>query len=147
MSTSPEEARRLLLETAGLTVLDAPDPAGLPSPAEVWQSVAGFLVEPDATVALDAPDWAERVDAQWLRLAQESELPAPDETFLIHVGGQGLGRLGWALVRWTDDAQLAAHLTDGPRRPEFVTMSPDGHATCGVTTEEHDVWLIRSTAP
>ncbi|MFJ5230141.1 hypothetical protein ACIQBJ_09600 [Kitasatospora sp. NPDC088391] len=67
MPTSPEEARRLLLEAAGLTVLGAPDPAGLPSPTQVRQAVAGFPLE------------------------------------------------------------------------------PDGHASCGVTTEEHDIWLVRST--
>ncbi|MFJ4680629.1 MULTISPECIES: hypothetical protein [unclassified Kitasatospora] len=145
MPAPSEDSRRLLLEAAGLTVLGAPDEAGLPSPGEVWQSVIGFLVEPDATVPLSTSDWAAQVDEHWLRLSRESELLAPDGTFLIHVGGHGMGRLGWALVRWNDDAHLAAHLTDGPQQPEFVAMARDGHTSCGVTTEEYDVWLVRST--
>ncbi len=144
MSASPEDSRRLLLEAAGLTVLGAPDATDLPSPGEVWLSVSGFLVEPDATVPLNTPDWAAQVDERWLRLSQESGLFAHDGTFLIHVGGRGMGRLGWALVRWNDDARLAAHLTDGPQQPEFITMARDGHASCGVTTEEYDIWLVRS---
>ncbi|KIQ64484.1 hypothetical protein TR51_09280 [Kitasatospora griseola] len=141
---SPEESRALLLERAGLTVLGAPDEAGLPTPGEVWKSVAGFLVEPDATVPVSAPDWAEQVDARWLELARDSGLIAPDGTFLIHVGGRGLGRLGWAVVRWSDGARLAATLTDGPQQPEFVTMARDAHTSCGVTTEEYDIWLVRT---
>ncbi|BAJ29825.1 hypothetical protein KSE_40330 [Kitasatospora setae KM-6054] len=144
MPASPEDSRRLLLEAAGLTVLGTPDATGLPSPGEVWPSVSGFLVEPDATVALSAPDWAARVDEHWLRLSRESGLFAPDGTFLIHVGGRGMGCLGWALVRRDDDARLAAHLTDGPQQPEFVTMARDGRTSCGVTTEEYDIWLVRS---
>jgi hypothetical protein len=71
-------------------------------------------------------------------------LIAPDGTFLIHIGGRGTGGLGWARVRWGDGARLAATLTDGPRQPEFVTMACEGHTACGVTTEEHDIWLVCS---
>ncbi|MEU5385585.1 hypothetical protein [Kitasatospora cineracea] len=125
-------SRSLLLATAGLTVLGAPDTTDLPSPGEVWLSISGFLAELDATVPLSTPEWAAQVDEHWLRLSQESELFARDGTFLVHVAGRGMGRLGWAPVRWNDAARLAAHLTDGPQQPEFVTMACDGRTSCGV---------------
>ncbi|MBC6457913.1 hypothetical protein [Actinomadura sp. HBU206391] len=33
-------------------------------------------------------------------------------------------------------------LGDRPGQPEFVTLSTDGGALVGVTTEEFEVWLI-----
>ncbi|MFC5117556.1 hypothetical protein ACFPN7_26800 [Amycolatopsis halotolerans] len=66
----------------------------------------------------------------------------PGGDFLLSVGVRQLGTLPWAHVRRGQDSSLARHLASYPGEPEFVAMSMDGRAICGVTTEEYDIWIV-----
>ncbi|MFD7730514.1 hypothetical protein ACFV6F_09040 [Kitasatospora phosalacinea] len=136
MSNDPTEE---LLRRCGLELLGTVGDPALPTPARAWQVTVG-VAAPTAAVPFSGDDLAGRVDAAWLRHAQEAVL-SPDGTFLVALHRSR----PWNRVRLTTGVRLAEHLTgDGaaPGRAEFVTMGTDGRALCGVTTEDDGVWIV-----
>lgn len=111
----------------------------LPAPV-AWRHVAGWQTEPTVTVADDRPDLVAELNAQWHRLASETGVLDGDGVFLIAVSGAAKG--SWTRVRLTDGWDLAGVLGPRPGQPEFLTLSLDGDAMVGVTTEEYEVWLV-----
>ncbi len=134
-------SRNRLLDAAGLAVLGAVPDAGGISPLDAWKAVVHGDVRPDVVVSDDEDGYLDQVDRQWTRLVEREDIVAADGTFLIHVAGPGSSALSWALVRPASELRLAQTLVQYPGEPEFLTMATDGHALCGVTTEEHGVWL------
>ncbi|MFC1434194.1 hypothetical protein ACEZDB_26455 [Streptacidiphilus sp. N1-3] len=134
-----------LLRRSGLVLLGTVADQGLPSTDRAWHAVAG-VHRPTAAVPLATEDLAAAVDAGWLTAARECGVLAPgvpdrDGTFLIALSRHE----PWTEVRLGDRVRLAEHLVGENARPgqgEFVTLARDGSVTCGVTTEEYDVWIV-----
>lgn len=91
-------------------------------------------------VADDRPDLVAELNAQWHRLASDAGILGGDGVFLIDFSGNQDRR--WVRVRLTDGWDLAGVLGPRPGQPEFLTLSLDGDAMVGATTEEYAVWLV-----
>ncbi|GAA1355111.1 PE-PGRS family protein [Streptomyces beijiangensis] len=143
MTGGREELAEILgragLEEAG----DRPIGNVLP-PRAAWRPVAAYGAEPAAKVRSDLPGLVAELNAQWHRLATELGVVDEDGMFLIDVAGTRTGCTprSWTRVRLTDGWDLAGVLGDRPGQPEFVTLSTDGDALLGATTEEYEVWFI-----
>ncbi|MEU1474138.1 PE-PGRS family protein [Streptomyces sp. NPDC005760] len=127
-----------LLGRAGLEVVGDGRVEEVLPPPFAWRHVIGWETEPTVVVADDRPDLSAELNAQWHRLATEAEILGGDGVFLIHTSGHG----SWARVRLTDGWDLAGVLGPRPGQPEFLTLSLDGDAMVGATTEEYAVWLV-----
>ncbi|MFF7049872.1 PE-PGRS family protein [Streptomyces griseorubiginosus] len=129
-----------LLGRAGLEVVGERRVEEVLPASVAWRHVAGWQTEPTVVVADDRPDPVAELNAQWRRLASETGILGGDGVFLIAVPGTGDG--SWTRVRLGGDWDLAGVLGPRPGQPEFLTLSLDGDAMVGVTTEEYAVWLI-----
>ncbi|WP_406134289.1 PE-PGRS family protein [Streptomyces zaomyceticus] len=113
-------------------------------PFAAWRPVISYEAEPTVAVRSDRPDLVAELNEQWHRLAVDQGVIGEDGAFLIsvarNVAGGALPR--WTRVRLTDRWDLAGVLGARPGQPEFVTLSTDGDALIGATTEEYDVWLV-----
>ncbi|MFF3766383.1 PE-PGRS family protein [Streptomyces sp. NPDC001922] len=114
------------------------------APHAAWRPVVAWDAEPTVAVPGDRQDVVAQVNAQWYRLAVDHGVLGDDGEFLIEVANHGTGGAPrrWTRVRLNAEWDLAGVLGDRPGRPEFVTLSTDGDALLGATTEECDVWLI-----
>ncbi|RLV04430.1 hypothetical protein CTZ27_10755 [Streptomyces griseocarneus] len=131
-----------VLRRAGLEVVADPRVEGVLPPQAAWHPVVAFEAEPAVTVRHDRPDPVAELNAQWHRLAVEYGVVGEDGVFLLHAPLKGAGKGHWTQVRLTADWDLAGVLAERPGQPEFLTLSPDGEALLGVTTEEYDVWIV-----
>ncbi|GHF35318.1 hypothetical protein GCM10010218_15680 [Streptomyces mashuensis] len=113
---------------------------------DAWRVVAGFETEPAATVGQDVDGALGLVGQEWLRISREFRLFGEDGKFFLSLAGPGAGELGWLLIGWSDDADLASHLVH-QGGPEFVAMSLDCRRICAVTTEEYDYWAVAEELP
>ncbi|NUP22664.1 MAG: PE-PGRS family protein [Streptomyces sp.] len=129
-----------LLERAGLSIVRDGGIEEVPPPSAVRRHVVAWEAEPTVAVAADRPDLVAEVNAQWHRLASEAGVLGEDGVFLIDFAGNRSGR--WVRVRLADGWDLAGVLGERSGQPEFVTLSLDGGALVGATTEEYDVWLV-----
>ncbi|KUN69315.1 PE-PGRS family protein [Streptomyces canus] len=129
-----------LLGRAGLEVVGERRVEEVPPPPAVWRHVIGSEVEPTVAVADDRPDLVAELNAQWHRLASDAGILGGDGVFFIDFSGNQ-GR-SWVRVRLTDGWDLAGVLGPRPGQPEFLTLSLDGDAMVGATTEEYAVWLV-----
>lgn len=137
------EARRLLLESAGLTVLDSAWSGQAPVPIEAWRPIISGAATPTARVRVQEDGrHLPEVQKKWEEIAGNSALFGEQGEFLISVAGEGAAMAPWARVRRTPKMTLARQLAPADGEPEFVTMSIDGRVVCGVTTEEYDVWIV-----
>jgi hypothetical protein len=140
MSNSPENADESLTR-AGLIFLDDSAPPKL-APLDAWKKIIGTEVVPAAVVADDAPDYLERVEQEWREIAAHELILNGNAPFWIHVAGEGSDRWGWRKVRVSAHTEMAANLGTYPGEPEFVTMDLEERVVCGVTTEEHGIWIV-----
>ncbi|QLE73617.1 hypothetical protein FGW37_20320 [Streptomyces rectiverticillatus] len=141
MNDSDREYQLRLISASGLTVLDAPTLANIPTIEQAWKVVAGWETVPVATVGQKTSDALAELDRQWLAHSSSISLFASDGTILVNVAGRGCQEAGWTPVKWSERAQLASKLQrDGD--PEFIAMSIDGRRMCAVTTEEYDYWVV-----
>ncbi|WKU43347.1 PE-PGRS family protein [Streptomyces sp. VNUA116] len=135
-----------LLADAGLEAGgsgDAGHAATALRPLAAWRPVIAFDAAPAAAVRRDSPDLVAELNAQWYRLATERGVIGADGAFLINVAeGRTPVSGGWTRVRLAAQWDLAGVLGERPGQPEFVTLSLDGEALLGVTTEEYDVRLV-----
>ncbi|WP_234542048.1 HEAT repeat domain-containing protein [Streptomyces shenzhenensis] len=129
-----------LLGRAGLELAGDPCVEDVVPPPVAWRHVIRWEARPAVEVALDRPDAVAELNAQWHRLAAEAGLLDGDGVFLVDF--QGNPRQGWIRVRLTDGWDLAGVFGGRPGQPEFVTLSRDGDALVGATTEEYTVWLV-----
>ncbi|MFK0153306.1 PE-PGRS family protein [Streptomyces sp. NPDC090493] len=129
-----------LLGRAGLELVADPCVEEVVPPPVAWRHVIAWEAEPTVEVALDRPDPVAELNAQWHRLASEAGLLDGDGVFLVDFHGNGHRR--WIRVRLTDGWDLAGVFGERPGRPEFSTLSLDGDALVGATTEEYTVWLV-----
>ncbi|MFF0079357.1 PE-PGRS family protein [Streptomyces canus] len=129
-----------LLGRAGLEVVGERRVEEVPPPPVVWRHVIGGQTVPTVAVADDRPDLVAELNAQWHRLASDAGILGGDGVFLIDFSGNQ-GR-SWVRVRLTDGWDLAGVLGPRPGQPEFLTLSLDGDAMVGATTEEYAVWLV-----
>ncbi|MFJ2932985.1 PE-PGRS family protein [Streptomyces sp. NPDC087219] len=132
------------LRRAGLDVVEGDRVEEVMRPWAAWRPVISGNTTPTVAVRTDTPELVAELNRQWHRLAIEHGIIGADGAFLIHVAGSGSGaaRTRWTRVRLTDRWDLAGVLGERPGRPEFVTLSTDGDALLGATTEEYDVWLV-----
>lgn len=131
-----------LMGKAGLTVLRSAVTADVPEPASAWRLVARGGARPDVVVDDEREGYLDEVDRVWRRVARAAGVIADDDRFLIHVAGRGALHLPWCEVRLGEAARLAETLVVYPGEPEFVTLSLAGDVVCGVTTEEHGIWVL-----
>ena len=124
-----------LLRLAGLVVLGSVDAADGVTPRDAWD-----LVVRGDDPAVVVADGLAAVDEAWLRLTGDRGFFAADGSFLI--SPTGTSAAPWWHVRPGPEFRLAEVLVGNPGEPEFVTMSTDGRSVCGVTTEEHGVWIL-----
>jgi hypothetical protein len=137
------ESRKRLLQSAGLTVLDAAWSGQMPQPMEAWRLIIGGEVTPSAVVHfLDNNEHLDEVESQWESIAENGGLFDSRGEFLISVAGVGSVNHPWARVRRNVGLSLARSLAPSVGEPEFVAMSIDGRVVCGVTTEEYGVWIV-----
>ncbi|MEU9335000.1 hypothetical protein AB0D49_17800 [Streptomyces sp. NPDC048290] len=135
--------RRSLLESAGLLVVQDVWRGEAPEPMEVWRPIVSGEAEPAVRVhVLEANGHLSEVQKQWVRLSDEMGLFGKQGDFLISVAGVGAVSAPWAHVRRTNSMQLAQRLGFVRGEPEFVALSLDGRVSCGVTTEEYEVWVL-----
>ncbi|MFE5943971.1 PE-PGRS family protein [Streptomyces sp. NPDC056480] len=132
------------LRQAGLDVVEGPRVEEVARPWAAWRPVVSANTTPTVAVRMDAPDLVAELNRQWYRLAVELGIMGADGSFLIHVAGIVTGGASqrWTRVRLTERWDLAGVLGERPGRPEFVTLSTDGDALLGATSEEYDVWLV-----
>ncbi|WP_328751353.1 PE-PGRS family protein [Streptomyces sp. NBC_00285] len=129
-----------LLGRAGLEVVgDWRTEEVLPPPI-AWRHVIARDTAPTVTVAGDRPDLIAELNAEWHRLASDAGILDGDGVFLIDFPDSRSP--GWARVRLTDGWDLAGVLGARSGQPEFVTLSLDGDAMVGATTEEYAVRLV-----
>lgn len=115
-----------------------------------WRPVISAGARPAVAVVVDElADPVGEINAQWFQLAVRTGVIGEDGEFLIDVAGNRTGSRPrqWTRVRLTEPGQprswdLAGVLGERPGQPEFVTLSVDGEALLGVTTEEYEVWLV-----
>lgn len=133
-----------MLRDSGLAVVEASYSLPGPVPMDAWRVVISGDAVPTVRVPHDsvAGNNVGEIERSWVSTAAEFGIFGPGGDFLLSVGAGQLGSLPWAHVRRGQDSSLARHLADHPGEPEFVAMSMDGRAICGVTTEEYDVWII-----
>ncbi|MEU9152512.1 PE-PGRS family protein [Streptomyces sp. NPDC048417] len=129
-----------LLGRAGLELAGEPCVEDVVPPPVAWRHVITMGARPTVEVALDLPDAVAELNAQWHRLVSGAGLLDGDGVFLVDF--QGNPRRGWIRVRLTDGWDLAGVLGERSGQPEFVTLSLDGDALVGATTEEYTVWLV-----
>lgn len=143
MSALDLEARSSLLESAGLEVLDSAWSGEAPEPMKAWRPIISGRAKPAARIrVLEANGHLPEVQDQWVRLCGENGLFGDQGDFLISVAGAGAANAPWARVRRTSSMRLAQWLGSVEGEPEFVAMSLDGRVSCGVTTEEYEVWIV-----
>ncbi|MFE4309467.1 PE-PGRS family protein [Streptomyces sp. NPDC056891] len=132
------------LRQAGLDIVEGSRVEGVVRPWAAWRPVVSANTTPTVAVRMDAPEPVAELNGQWYRLAVELGIIGADGSFLIHVAGSVSGDTSqrWTRVRLTERWDLAGVLGERPGRPEFVTLSTDGDALIGATTEEYDVWLV-----
>ncbi|MFF3838053.1 PE-PGRS family protein [Streptomyces sp. NPDC001930] len=132
------------LRQAGLDVVEGDRVEEVMTPWAAWRPVISGNATPTVAVRMDAPEPVRELNRQWHRLAVEHGIIGADGTFLIDVAGNWPDRTPrrWTRVRLTDRWDLAGVLGERPGKPEFVTLSTDGDALIGATTEEYDVWLV-----
>jgi hypothetical protein len=136
------KSREGMLLAAGLTVLDAAWMGSVPGPVEAWRPIIRGGAEPSDVVTSSGINYLDEVNERWLRLAESWRILDETGEFLISVAGVGASTLPWARVRVNAKLLLAQILVTAPGEPEFVAMASDGHAVCGVTTEERDIWIV-----
>ncbi|MGW7422136.1 PE-PGRS family protein [Streptomyces sp. NPDC054813] len=129
-----------LLGRAGLELVADPCVEEVVPPSVAWRYVIAWEAEPTVEVALDRPDSVAELNAQWRRLASGAGLFDGDGVFLVNFSGNPSRR--WVRVRLTDAWDLAGVFGERPGQPEFVTLSLDGDALVGATTEEYTVRLV-----
>ncbi|MCX5231518.1 PE-PGRS family protein [Streptomyces sp. NBC_00233] len=132
------------LRQAGLDVVEGDRVEEVVRPWAAWRPVVSANTTPTVAVRTDTPELVAELNRQWYRLAVELGIIGADGAFLIHVAGGVSGGTSrrWTRVRLTERWDLAGVLGERPGRPEFVTLSTDGDALIGATTEEYDVWLV-----
>lgn len=113
-------------------------------PRAAWRPVIADDARPTATVRGVGPDVVGQVNAEWHRLAVKHRIIDENSVFLIDVAGSwtGCAPRRWTRVRLTTRWDLAGMLGEHPGEPEFVTVSTDGEALLGATSEEYEVWLV-----
>ncbi|MCD2469097.1 PE-PGRS family protein [Streptomyces sp. MBT42] len=142
--TDGRDKRVERLRRAGLDVVEGHRIEGAVRPWAAWRPVVSGNTAPTVAVRMDAPELVAELNREWYRLAVELGVIGADGTFLIHTAGSGPGGTSkrWTRVRLTERWDLAGVLGERPGQPEFVTLSVDGDALVGATSEEYDVWLI-----
>ncbi|WP_328485256.1 HEAT repeat domain-containing protein [Streptomyces zaomyceticus] len=133
-----------LLRRAGLELVGDGRVEEVLRPFAAWRPVISYEAEPTVAVRSDRPDLVAELNEQWHRLAADQGIIGEDGAFLISVARNVAGGAPprWTRVRLTDRWDLAGVLGTRPGQPEFVTLSTDGDALIGATTEEYDVWLV-----
>ncbi|MFH7599668.1 hypothetical protein WDV06_31900 [Streptomyces racemochromogenes] len=128
-----------LIRNSGLEVksVQGNDPG--PTVETAWRAMAGFGVEPKASVPLKGD--LREVHGLWLDYARQGNVIADDGTFLVTAVVTGSSEIGWVLVRLTDTTDVS-RLIDDQGRIEFISRSTSGRHICGVTAEEYDYWII-----
>jgi hypothetical protein len=129
-----------LLGRAGLEVVGDWRTEEVLPPQIAWRHVIARETEPTVAVPGDRPDLIAELNAEWHRLASEVGILGGNGVFLIDFPGSRSP--GWTRVRLTGDWDLSGALQERPGQPGFVTLSPDGGALVGATTEEHAVRLV-----
>ncbi|WP_327135420.1 hypothetical protein OG311_37490 [Streptomyces sp. NBC_01343] len=128
-----------LIRSSGLEVDAVQGNEPGPSVDTAWRAMAGFGVEPSATLPLKGELGG--VHRLWLDHARQAGVIGEDGTFLLTAVVTGSAAVGWVRVRLTDMADVS-RLLDDQGRIEFIARSSSGGHICGVTAEEYDYWVV-----
>ncbi|WP_405834370.1 hypothetical protein [Streptomyces sp. NBC_00105] len=131
-----------LIRSSGLDVHTVQGDEPGPSVGTAWRAMAGFGVEPSASLPLKGD--LEGVHRLWLEHARRADVIGEDGTFLLTAVVTGGSAVGWVRVRLTDDADVA-RLVDDQGRIEFIARSGSGGHICGITAEEYEYWIVSLT--
>ncbi|WP_157641531.1 hypothetical protein [Longispora albida] len=143
MSGIPALSRDRLLKDAGLVKLAETELAGPVSPLAAWRAIASSESRPTVVLGDGGPVPATEIGDCWEELARQHGIIENDGSFLLSPSGTGFSALPWAKVRSAAGyARMSEALEVEPGSPEFLTISSDGRRLCGVTTEEHGIWVI-----
>ncbi|MGW1087834.1 hypothetical protein ACWD4L_16230 [Streptomyces sp. NPDC002596] len=143
--TDCRNSRVELLQRAGLDIVGDGWAEDVLPPSAAWHPLAAFDAVPTIAVPQGRPDLVTELNAQWHRLAVEHGVIGGDGVFLIHAAAGtdcDCGPSRWTRVLLTEQWDLAGVLADRPGHPEFVTLSMDGNALLGATSEEYEIWLM-----
>ncbi|OKK15637.1 hypothetical protein AMK16_27450 [Streptomyces sp. CB00455] len=138
MPTSEENLIELI-RSSGLEVDAVQGNEPGPSVDTAWRAMAGFGVEPSATLPLKGELGG--VHQLWLDHARQGGVIGEDGTFLLTAVVTGSAAVGWVRGRLTDTADVS-RLLDDQGRIEFIARSSSGRHICGVTAEEYDYWVV-----
>ncbi|MBP0938288.1 hypothetical protein [Streptomyces sp. KCTC 0041BP] len=128
-----------LIRSGGLDVDAVQGNEPGPSVETAWRAMAGFDVEPIASLPLKGE--LSGVHQLWLDHARQAGVVGEDGTFLLTAVVTGSSAVGWVRVRLTDTADVS-RLVDDQGRIEFIARSSHGNRICGVTAEESDYWVV-----
>lgn len=131
------------IKAAGFDVIDAQyQLEGLPSEMAAWKPVISSLARPDHVVPYSEDDALTKVEGHWQRLARQNHVVGPDNTLLVSLTRRRADSGGWVRVALPAGRVDLDKLGPNPGEPEFVAMSMDGSAVCGVTAEEYELWIV-----
>jgi hypothetical protein len=131
------------LRASGLEVLEAPYTAeGVPSEWAARRPVVSLGARPDYVVRDDAENMLLQLERNLLLLMESHGVLGPDRSFLISLTKRNdevddVDDVdGWVRVRLPEGPWNINELGPYDGEPDFITMSTEGRAVCGVSAEE-----------
>ena len=128
-------------ERCGLHVLENAARSA-PSVRSALHAVAGFEVEPIATIPTSSPGAVAELDGKWHLHASSVSLYDDNAEFLILPPVSGGSEIGWVRVRDAVGRNLPSRIAQVTGSPEFLAVSVDGHRLCAASVEEYDYWVV-----
>ncbi|MGW9447929.1 hypothetical protein [Streptomyces sp. NPDC055632] len=125
----------------GVVEADGGVPENAPDPKSAFHAMAGYEVEPTATVPQKDPDARDRVDLVWHEEADRAGLFDENGEFLLFFWVPE-NPAGWLRVRDTTGTRLPSRIAAATGNQEFIAASLDGRSMCAVSVEEYDDWII-----
>ncbi|MFF7144310.1 hypothetical protein ACFZB5_24255 [Streptomyces nodosus] len=125
----------------GLQVVGNAPQDGPPVRSAIY-AVAGFDVEPVASIPVSSPDATEELDQKWHYYASTVSLYGEDGEFLILPPVSGGSEVGWVRVKDLVGRSLPSRISGATGSPEFIAVSIDGRHLCAASVEDYDYWVV-----
>lgn len=129
-------SRKILLESAGLTVTDPLWAGPVPARSGVWRTLRSRRIGPVSVIPA-AGSLGSQIAAQeiWREKSAETGLFGADGEFIVSTPGSKWHGSPWALVRVEGNVRLLEELAYQHIPTEFVSMSADGRVAAAVRIE------------
>jgi hypothetical protein len=130
------DSRKILLESAGLTVTGLLWAGPVPSRSGVWRTLRSRNISPISVIPTDG-SLSSLVTTQeiWREKSAETGLFNADGGFIISIPGNKWNGSPWSLVRVEGNVRLLEELAYRDIPTEFVSMSVDGRVASAVRIE------------